>query len=96
MVICLVDCIWFPFFFVSVCPPFEQKNRDVAGRFLLLLPIRRKHGDRFRKGLLALIPPKPSRGRSKRLIPDLNHDIGMSQQVVVPRWVFWGTFESIS
>jgi len=49
----------------------------------LLLPIRRKHGDRFRTGLLALIP-------------DLNHHIGMSQQVVVPRWVFWGTFESIS
>ncbi len=83
MVICLVDFIWFPFCFVSVCPPFEQKNRDVAGRFLLLLPIRRKHGDRFRTGLLALIP-------------DLNHHIGMSQQVVVPRWVFWGTFESIS
>src|SRR5260370_26350506 len=39
-VICLVDFIGFPFVFVRVWSPFEQKHRDVVGRFLLVLSIR--------------------------------------------------------
>src|SRR5260370_1183671 len=77
---------------LCVCTPFEQKNRDLAGRFLLILPIGRKHGDRLRKCLVPLIASQQSRGSSKRFVPELNRDIGMSQQVVVPQRVFWCAF----
>src|SRR5205823_1369021 len=76
-------------FRLCVCMPFEQKHRDFAGRFLLILPIGRKYGDRLRKCLFALIASQQSGCSRKRFVPGLNRDIGMSQQVVVPQWVFW-------
>src|SRR5262249_16871321 len=70
-----------------VCTPFEPKHRDLAGRILLIYAIGRKHGDGPNKGVFPLIARQQSGGRSKRFVANLNGDLGMSQQVVVPQRV---------
>lgn len=62
----------------------EQENGDLAGGLLLIFAVRGKDRDCLREGLRPLIATEqPGPGR-KLLTSNLNRDIGMCHEIVIP------------